>query len=572
MTEKPTYRELEKKIQKLERSQSEIKRCEIDFEKELRLRTILLDNIPDCIALILKKESRQIVASNKFAKELGAVPGRTCFSTCAMRDSICPWCLAPKLWETGQQQRIETEYKGEWYKKIWAPLTDDLYIHYIFNITERKRIEESLSNSEHKLNTHIQNTPVGALCLDLNFTIIEWNPAAQAIFAYSEAEALGQNVFELIVPENVKEMVNGIFQDLLSENGNVSSTNENMTRDGRRIMCDWYNTVLKDADGKVIGIAALVHDVTERKNTEKKLKENQERYKALSKMLRLMCDNVPDMIWAKDLDKRFIFTNKAICQKLLNTDDTDEPIGKTDLFFAGRERSHHPNNRNWHTFGELCQDSDEITMEKGSPQQFDEFGNVKGGYLFLDVYKAPFIDETGKMVGTVGSARDVTSAKETESKLKQLNEELEKRIKERTSSLEDVNTALRVLLKKREEDKNQIGENIYASFKSLIQPLISQLKNSLTLNSQEDILDILESSIKEMATPFSRKLADPILGLTPTETQVAALVKDGKTNKEITQILNKSIRAISSHRDNIRQKLGLKNKKINLRSYLLSLD
>ncbi|MCK5165155.1 MAG: hypothetical protein KAQ72_15620 [Desulfobacula sp.] len=211
-------------------------------------------------------------------------------------------------------------------------------------------------------------------------------------------------------------------------------------------------------------------------------------------------------------------------------------------------------------------------MRKGMPQQFDEFGNIKGKYLFLDVHKAPFIDETGKMIGTVGSARDVTAAKEIEKKLNGLNETLEERIKKRTSSLEDVNTALKVLLKKREEDKNQIGANIYANFKSLIQPLLNQLKNSLTKNEQKDILDILESSIKEMTTPFSKKLSDPMMGLTPTEIQVAGLVKDGKTNKEITQILNKSIRATSSHRENIRQKLGLKNKKINLRTYLLSLD
>ena len=75
-----------------------------------------------------------------------------------------------------------------------------------------------------------------------------------------------------------------------------------------------------------------------------------------------------------------------------------------------------------------------------------------------------------------------------------------------------------------------------------------------------------------MITPFSKKLSNSIISLTPTEIQVAGLVKDGKSNKEIAELLNKSIRAITSHRDNIRQKLGLKNKKINLRTYLLSLD
>ncbi|MBC2704540.1 LuxR C-terminal-related transcriptional regulator [Desulfobacula sp.] len=179
---------------------------------------------------------------------------------------------------------------------------------------------------------------------------------------------------------------------------------------------------------------------------------------------------------------------------------------------------------------------------------------------------------TGGRLVRMEIAIDITHRKKMEEKLKNWNVDLEEKIKERTSSLEDVNTALRVLLNKREEDKNQIGENIYSNFKSLIQPLLNQLRTHLTKNVQEDMLDILESGIKEMTTPFSKKLSGPMMGLTPTEIQVAHLVKDGKTNKEISQLLNKSIRAVSSHRNNIRQKFELKNKKINLRTYLSSLN
>ncbi len=323
---------------------------------------------------------------------------------------------------------------------------------------------------------------------------------------------------------------------------------------------------------EVCSVMGTVQDITERKKIETALQVTENKYKPLSKMLRLMCDNVPDMIWAKDLEKRFIFVNHAICRHLLNAADTEEPIGKTDLFFAERERLSHPNDPNWHTFGELCQDSDAITMERKMPQQFEEFGNIRGEYLFLDVHKAPFVDETGEMIGTVGSARDVTEARKIDGELKKLNEALEEKIKKRTSSLEDVNTALRVLLEKREEDKNQVGTNIYANFKTLIQPLLNQLRKSLTQKTQEEIVNILESTIREMTTPFSKKLSDPLLGLTPTEIQVAMLVKEGKTNKDIAKLLNKSIRAVTSHRNNMRQKLGLKNKKINLRTYLSSLN
>lgn len=155
--------------------------------------------------------------------------------------------------------------------------------------------------------------------------------------------------------------------------------------------------------------------------------------------------------------------------------------------------------------------------------------------------------------------------------LKKLNDELGRRVKKSTASLEEMNTTLRVLLGKREEDKIKIGENIYVNFKSLIQPLLHQLKNSLTSKDRAQF-DLLESNIKEMISPFSKKLANPLVGLTPTEIQVAALVRNGETNKEIAVLLNKSIRAITSHRESMRLKLGLKNKKINLRTYLMSIE
>ncbi|MBL7104234.1 MAG: response regulator [Bacteroidales bacterium] len=147
-------------------------------------------------------------------------------------------------------------------------------------------------------------------------------------------------------------------------------------------------------------------------------KKSEQNYKTLYSFFRLMVDNVPDMIWAKDLDGHFIFVNQGICDKLLYAKDTDEPIGKTDIFFAQREREKHPENPDWHTFGEICADSDSIVIKSKKPKRFDEFGNVKGEFLYLDVNKAPLWDENGKMIGTVGSARDVTKQKQIEEEQK----------------------------------------------------------------------------------------------------------------------------------------------------------
>jgi len=138
-----------------------------------------------------------------------------------------------------------------------------------------------------------------------------------------------------------------------------------------------------------------------------------------------MCDNVPDMVWAKDLDEKFIFANRATCQKLLSATDTDEPIGQTHQFFADRERNAHPDQPAWHTFDEICITSDEIVMKTQCPQRFDEFGYAEGKFLYLDVYKAPFWNELGEMIGTVGCGRIVTQEKEREAERQRTEVELQ---------------------------------------------------------------------------------------------------------------------------------------------------
>lgn len=135
------------------------------------------------------------------------------------------------------------------------------------------------------------------------------------------------------------------------------------------------------------------------------------------KLYRHMADIVPDMIWAKNLEKKYIFANKSICDKLLNAVDTHEPIGKDDLFFALRERNSKPDDPDWHTFGEICQDSDSIVLASGQAGRFEEFGNIKGKFLYLDVIKTPFFDKNGKIAGVLGTARDITDIKKAEAEL-----------------------------------------------------------------------------------------------------------------------------------------------------------
>ncbi len=164
-------------------------------------------------------------------------------------------------------------------------------------------------------------------------------------------------------------------------------------------------------------VLSIIRDITDFMQVVDSVRESEEKYRNLYRMIRLMCDNATDMIWAKDLDNRYIFANRAVCQNLLNAKDTNEPVGKTDIFFAERERQSHKDNPEWHTFGEICRDSDTVVLNSKQTERFDEFGNVQGKFLFLDVYKTPLLDEQGNIIGTVGSGRDVTQEKLLEKEL-----------------------------------------------------------------------------------------------------------------------------------------------------------
>ncbi len=161
----------------------------------------------------------------------------------------------------------------------------------------------------------------------------------------------------------------------------------------------------------------VIRDITEIVEKQNEIQQSEERSRNLYTMFRLMADNMPDMLWAKDLDKRYIFVNKAICDGLLKAVDTDEPIGKTMEFFLVREQNKNPQDTDWFNFGRYSKNTDDFVMETAEAGVFDEFGTIEGKFCYMDVRKAPIINIEGKMVGIVGSSRDVTLQKKTESEL-----------------------------------------------------------------------------------------------------------------------------------------------------------
>jgi diguanylate cyclase (GGDEF)-like protein/PAS domain S-box-containing protein len=285
----------------------------------------------------------------------------------------------------------------------------------IQDITERKQNEQAVLKESEKNRLLLRNASDGIHILDIDGNVLEASDSFCAMLGYTRDEVIGMNVLEWddscsnvdLKQEVSKQFASAVRVQFETRHRRKDDTVFDVEVSGFPLMLD--------------GKPALFYssrDITIRKQAEAALRASEEHANTLSALLRLITDNVTDMIWAKDTNKRFLFANKAVCTQLLNATNTEEPIGKNDMYFAMRERNTHPDDPHWHTFGELCRDSDTITLQNGKPSQFDEYGNVKGKFLFLDVHKAPFVNEKGEVIGVVGSGRDMTQQKIIEEKLR----------------------------------------------------------------------------------------------------------------------------------------------------------
>lgn len=208
--------------------------------------------------------------------------------------------------------------------------------------------------------------------------------------------------------------------------------------------------------------------------------------------------------------------------------------------------------------------------------------------LSLDIYGyiVKPIDKNQILIGVANALR----RRELELKQKNQSRELEKKIKHRTrelfetveklkareselaakmEELQELNTALKVLLNNRETDRATLEEDIQSNVQKLILPCIERLKKGTIKSKQiQSEFQLLETSLNDLVAPFARQISSEYFGLTPNEIKVALLIKQGMTTKEIAKELNLSANTIMTHRYKIRSKLGIKNQTKNLQVYL----
>lgn len=203
---------------------------------------------------------------------------------------------------------------------------------------------------------------------------------------------------------NSKRLLNAVISD--------ESMDEFETMDELkpRIFSIHKQVLAKEAGNRLV----VIRDITEQISIQKEMLSGDERYKTMYHLFRLMADNMPDMLWAKDLEMKYTFVNKAICDKVLLAIDTDEPLGKTDQFFKERKQKEYQKNADWQSIAANSLKTDMQVLQSKKAEKFDEYVIVSGESYFMDVHKAPIIDKNGRIIGVVGSARDVTKQKNFE--------------------------------------------------------------------------------------------------------------------------------------------------------------
>jgi PAS domain S-box-containing protein len=301
-------------------------------------------------------------------------------------------------------------------------------------------------------------------------------------------------------------------------------------------------------------------DITEHKRKEEALRESERR-------LADIIDFLPDATLAIDRRGKVIAWNRAM-EEMTGVKAPDM-LGKGDyeyaLPFYGMRRPIlldlvlKPDKEIEQSYYSILKkEKDLLIVEKWIP-----FLHRRRAFIYAKA--SPLYDGRGNIMGAIESIRDITERKHAEEAL----EKREKELETKTLELEDLNAALRVLLKQREEDRSELEQKVLSNIKVLVLPHMEKLKNHVDLKGMSYV-HVLESNLIDIVSPFAQKLSVKYMNLTKREVQIANLIKEGKTTKEIASFLNVSESAVNVFRYHIRHKLGL-TKKHNLGSYLSSL-
>lgn len=242
-----------------------------------------------------------------------------------------------------------------------------------------------ISRSEERLNQLINRSPQAIIEWDHNFRVSRWNKAAEEIFGFTEEEALGQHAtFNL--EKSVWPHVDQIWHHLMTLEGGEHSVNRNVCKDGRVILCEWFNQTLTDKEGQPTGVLSFVSDITDKKKVE-----NQLQYQAS------LLEYTSDAIVALDNDLLIQSWNRA----------AEEMYGYRAEEVIGRPLS---DVLTTEYFDYDSADVRRLVLAQGSLQGRAIQKTASGRELMIDASLATINDTKGRAAGFVAINRDVTLA------------------------------------------------------------------------------------------------------------------------------------------------------------------
>ncbi|MBW2619216.1 MAG: PAS domain S-box protein, partial [Deltaproteobacteria bacterium] len=295
---------------------------------------------------------------------------------------------------------------------------------------------------------------------------------------------------------------------------------------------------------------AVTRNVTKRNKTKEQLRENEEKF-------RVLVEGFNAAIFRLAIPSGVYEYMSPLAESVFGY-SAESFINKPFLI----KEIVHPDFRDYseHEFANLAKNRVSPVYEY---KIIDSQGNER---WILQSNKGVF-DKQGNILAIEGLCVNITKRKLAEQSLCEKKRELINQAKR----LDEVNTALKVLLAHREQEKLDQEKDILATFTRLVFPSLDKLKESQVSDYQQAHLAIIESNLVSICSPFAARLSSPDVNLTPAELQVADMIRQGKSSKEIAKLLYLSINTIRFHRQGIRVKLGIARKKVNLRSYLQSL-
>jgi len=275
-------------------------------------------------------------------------------------------------------------------------------ISFYVDLSERKQIEEALRQALHKLNFHVENTPMAVIEWDRNMHVIRWSKTAEQIFGWQSSEMLGRALtdFNLVFEEDSQQVSEVIDRLMIGEEACVFLYSCNYTKQGNVIHCEWYNSSLRDQSGQMISVLSLILDVTDRKQAEAALRQSEERY-------RYLVEAVPQLVWTADAQGRNTYVNQQMCDYI--------GLSSEQLMDLNWQAVIHPDdvdrvNQRWME-----------SVQTSIPYEVEyRLRRADGIYRWQLVRAKPFKDEQGQITQWFGTSIDIHDKQELEEQRLQL--------------------------------------------------------------------------------------------------------------------------------------------------------